>query len=129
MMRPMFANMLGSLRVHLAFIVFPGTDKAGHRTVDPSKEETFVVHVGSVAARYRLPLGSLLPPMIDEKSGESFPGNYHFNPFTGNRLSPAPAKAPANPPTAPSQPPAPSGPPSHPEQPATAPPQQPSAQG
>jgi hypothetical protein len=91
MMRPVFSNMLGSLGVHLAFVVFPGTEKAGRRTVEPTKEGTFVVHVGTVAAPYRLPLVSLLPPVIDEKTGESFPGNYRFNPFTGNKLSPAPA--------------------------------------
>lgn len=32
-----------------------------------------------VAVRYRLPLASLLPPAIDEKTGESFPGNYQFS--------------------------------------------------
>ena len=39
--------------------------------------------------RYRLPLGSLFPPAVDPKTGESFPGNYHFNPFTGDKLTPS----------------------------------------
>jgi hypothetical protein len=112
MMRPVLGNMLGSLGLHLALIVFPGTEKGGRRTVEPTKEGAFAVHVGTVAVRYRLPLGSLLPPAIDKKTGESFPGNYRFNPFTGDKLSPAPAggakpstdspKAPAEP-TAPIQ--------------------------
>jgi hypothetical protein len=112
MMRPVMGNMLGSLGLHLAFIVFPATDKEGRATVEPTKEGTFVVHVGEVDVRYRLPLGSLLPPAIDLKTGESFPGNYRFNPFSGNKLSYTPVEAqPTNsqssssvPPAAPSRP-------------------------
>jgi len=111
MLRPVWANMLGKLGLHLAVIIFPGTETSGSRTVEPTKEGIFVVHVGPVTVRYRLPLGSLLPPVIDEKTGESFPGNYHFNPFTGHKLSPAPARPeqPAASPAAPAAPPAPSG--------------------
>ena len=110
MMRPVLGNMMGAFGAHVAFLVFPGIDKGGHPTVKPGKEGTFVVHVGTVAMRYKLPLGSLLPPMIDAKSGETFPGNYHFNPFTGVKLSPAPPGAaqptstPASEPLRPEQP-------------------------
>jgi hypothetical protein len=110
MMRPVLGNMMGALGTHIAFLVFPGVDKGGHPTTKPTREGTFVVHVGTVAMRYRLPLGSLLPPMIDAKSGESFPGNYHFNPYTGVKLSPAPAgtaqpaSIPASEPSRPEQP-------------------------
>jgi hypothetical protein len=90
MLRPMFANMLGSFGQHVAIVMFPASDKNGRATVDPTKEGTFVAHVGDVEVRYRLPLGSLLPTTMDPKTGESFPGNFHFNPFTGAKLSPAP---------------------------------------
>jgi hypothetical protein len=122
MMRPVLGNMLGALGTHLAFIVFPGVDKRGHRTVEPTKEGAFVVHLGTVAERYKLPIGSLLPPMIDANSGETFPGNYHFNPFTGVKLSPPPAGA-AQPPSTPASEPSPS------EQPATDPLPHPNTQG
>jgi hypothetical protein len=119
MMRPVFGNMLGALGTHIAILVFPGVDKKGHRTVEPTKEGTLIVHVGKTATRYKLPLGSLLPPMIDAKSGEAFPGNYHFNPFTGDKLSPAPAETqrPADSPTGPSVPSDPKGQASPPRQP------------
>jgi hypothetical protein len=110
MVQPVLGNMMGALGTHVAFLVFPGIDKGGHPTVEPSKEGTFVVHVGTVAMHYKLPLGSLLPPMIDAKSGETFPGNYHFNPFTGVKLAPAPpgaaqpASTPASEPLRPEQP-------------------------
>jgi hypothetical protein len=100
-MRPMFGNMLGSLGSHLAVVVFKGADKAGHRTVEPTRDGKFVVHVGTLTLQYRLPLASLLPPAIDPGTGESFPGNYHFNPFTGGKLAPAPA----DPPKPPGEPP------------------------
>jgi hypothetical protein len=108
MMRPVLGNMLGSLGVHVVFVVFPATDKKGQPTVDPTKDGTFVVHIGEVEVRYALPLGSLLPPAIDPKTGESFPGNYHFNPFTGTKLSAKPAgseKQPAPSQSSPSAPP------------------------
>lgn len=121
-MGPVLGNMMGALGTHIAFLVFPGIDKGGHPTVKASNEGTFVVHVGAVAMRYKLPLGSLLPPMIDAKSGETFPGNYHFNPFTGVKLSPAPpgAAPPASTPTSE---------PLRPEQPTTEPTPHPSSQG
>jgi hypothetical protein len=96
--------MLGSFGLHLGFILFPATDKEGRATVDPTKEGAFVVHVGEVEVRYKLPLGSLLPPAIDPKTRESFPGNYRFNPFTGTKLSPAPVGAETHPPGTPSNP-------------------------
>ncbi|MBV8784554.1 MAG: hypothetical protein JOZ67_10230 [Gammaproteobacteria bacterium] len=91
MMLPALRNTLGSLGGHMAFVLFPAADKDGRPTVDPLKDGAFVVHVGDADVRYRLPLGSLLPPEVDTKTGESFPGNYHFNPFTGAKLSPAAA--------------------------------------
>lgn len=78
MMAPVPGNALGALGTHIAFLVFPGIDKGGHPTVRATKEGTFVVHVGTVAMRYKLPLGSLLPPMIDAKSGETLPRRLPF---------------------------------------------------
>jgi hypothetical protein len=86
MMRPLLSNMMGALGQHMEFLVFPSTDKAGHRITDPKSDGSLTVHLGDVALRYRLPLGSLLPPSLDLKTGESFPGSYHFNPYTGGKL-------------------------------------------
>jgi hypothetical protein len=85
-MRPLLANMMGALGQHMEFLVFPSMDKAGHRIADPKIDGSLTVHVGDVALRYRFPLGSLLPPTLDPKTGESFPGSYHFNPYTGGKL-------------------------------------------
>lgn len=85
--RPMMANMMGAMGQHLVFMAFPGTDKAGHRIADPTGNGSLTVRVGDAALRYRLPLGSLLPPSLDPKTGESFPGTYRFNPYNGDKLT------------------------------------------
>jgi hypothetical protein len=85
--------MMGNMGQHLEFMVFPGLDSAKRPIADPKSEGSLTVHVGDVPLRYRLPLASLLPPAWDAKTGESFPGNYHFNPYTGNKLVARPTAA------------------------------------
>ena len=85
--RPLMRNMMGSMGEHLMFLVFPSSDKSGRRFAYGAGSGALTVHVGDVAFRYRLPLESLLPPSLDPKTGESFPGTYHFNPYTGAKLT------------------------------------------
>jgi hypothetical protein len=84
--RPLLSNMMGAMGQHMEILVFPSVDRAGHPIADPKKEGSLTVHLGDMALRYRLPLGSVLPPSLDPKTGESFPGSYQFNPFTGGKL-------------------------------------------
>jgi hypothetical protein len=88
-MRPLLANMMGAMGQHMEFLVFPSADKGGHSIADPKSEGSLTIHVGDSAMRYRLPIGSILPPALDPKTGESFPGSFHFNPYTGGKLEPA----------------------------------------
>jgi len=97
MMRPVLSNMMGALGQHMEFLVFPSADKAGHLIADPKSDGSLTVHLGNVALRYRLPLGSILPPSLDPKTGESFPGSYHFNPYTGAKLAQRPLDTHAGP--------------------------------
>jgi hypothetical protein len=90
MFRPLLANMMGTMGQHMEFLVFPSLDKAGRPLADAKSNGAMIVHVGDVSLRYRLPLGSLLVPSLDRKTGESFPGSYRFNPFTGDKLVPRP---------------------------------------
>jgi hypothetical protein len=90
-MRPLLANMMGAMGQHMEFLVFPSADKDGHPLADPRGDGSLTLHVGDVAMRYRLPIGSLLPPALDPKTGESFPGSYRFNPYTGGALVQRPA--------------------------------------
>lgn len=86
-MRPIMANMLGAMGQHLVFMAFPSADKAGKPIFNETGNGSLTVRVGDEALRYQLPLESLLPPSLDPKTGESFPGTYHFNPYNGDKLT------------------------------------------
>ncbi|MGQ0509276.1 MAG: hypothetical protein ACT4P9_01570 [Betaproteobacteria bacterium] len=87
-MKPMLSNMLGQVGKGLEFIAFDGRRPGGGRLLDPRREESFTITFDGRRHDWRLPLGSLLPPAMDTKTGERFPGNYRFNPYTGDRLRP-----------------------------------------
>jgi len=95
--RPLLSNMMGAMGQHMEILVFPSVDKAGHLIADPKKDGSLTVNLGDIALRYRLPLGSILPPSLDPKTGESFPGSYHFNPYTGSKLVQRPSDTHAGP--------------------------------
>lgn len=85
-MKPMLANMLGQVGKGLEFVAFDGRRPGGGRLLDPRREESFSITFDGRRHDWRLPLGSLLPPAVDAKTGERFPGNYRFNPYTGDPL-------------------------------------------
>ena len=85
MFKPMFANMLGQLGESVELVFYPNT---GEYRIDPLEKGLVTYEVLGSEFQWRLPLGSLLPPMIDLETDETFPGNYLYNPFTGNKLTP-----------------------------------------
>lgn len=85
-LKPGLAATIGQMGQAMEFLVFPGKVGDG-RLADPAKPGELKVEFYGNALRFRLPLGSLLPPSIDGKTGEQFPGNYRFNPFTGDKLT------------------------------------------
>ena len=85
MMKPLMAQMLGQFGRGMEFVAYPNK-KNGKLIIDPKLQGGFTYTCYDNKHKWRLPLGSLLPPMIDETSGEVFPGNYNFNPFTGAKL-------------------------------------------
>jgi hypothetical protein len=85
-MKPMLANVLGQFGQGLEFVVFTNS-KAGKKIVDPRREDRLTGQFYGHLLNWRLPLGSLLAPKVDPATGEEFPGNYGFNPFTGAALA------------------------------------------
>jgi hypothetical protein len=85
-LRPMLAGVIGEMGNNLNFYVFPGKGKDGKRIADPHAEGKFTVKLGETEYAYRLPLGSVMPPRFDATTGERFPGNYRFSPFSGAPL-------------------------------------------
>jgi len=86
MLQPMLANMMGPMGQNLHFLVFPGLDDAGRRIADASAEGQFAVRVGDEEFRWRLPLGSLLPPKFCPVDGERLNGAWKFCPWHGVEL-------------------------------------------
>jgi hypothetical protein len=70
----------------MEFVVYPAKAADGTPTVDAAQAGTLKIKLYDQAFSWRLPLGSLLPAQFDKKTGEEFPGNYQFNPFTGDKL-------------------------------------------
>jgi hypothetical protein len=90
MMKPVTANMMGQVGQGMHFIAFEGLDADGKALVEAKKPGRMTVKVGAKEFAFRLPLGSVLPAKLDKESGERFPGNYEFNPFTGKKLTAEP---------------------------------------
>jgi hypothetical protein len=63
----------------------PGGE-GGKRLADPNKPGALQFSVYDQDFKWRLPLASLLPRKFDPKSNEDFPGNFDYNPFTGDKL-------------------------------------------
>jgi hypothetical protein len=83
--KPMVAASLGQMGQGMEFVVYPGKVD-GKRLVDAGQPGSLAITFYGKKHQWRLPLGSLLPPKVDRKTGEDFPGNYLYNPFTGDRL-------------------------------------------
>lgn len=86
MMKPIFGNMLGPLGENMHFLLFESKSKDGRPVANPTRQGVFNILVAGKEFKYRLPLGSVLPAKYDPKTGEKFPGNYKYNPFTGSEL-------------------------------------------
>ncbi len=86
-MKPLIGASLGKLGQSMEFIAFEGRDKNDKRLLDPLGKSMFSITVGDQEFKWRLPLGSLLPPKFDTTTGEQFPGNFEFSPYTGAKLT------------------------------------------
>lgn len=84
-LKPALGSMAGQIGENLEFVVYPGKAD-GRFLLDAAKEGSFEVSLYEQTFTWRLPLGSVLPPKVDGKTGEQFPGNYNYNPYTGGRL-------------------------------------------
>jgi len=85
-MKPMLANALGPIGQNMHFFLFPAQGKEGRGIVDTKKEGAFSVKLGQREFRWKLPLGSLLPPKICPTCKEKISGAYRFCPWDGTKL-------------------------------------------
>ena len=83
-MKPLIGNTLGPLGQNMHFVLFQSNQRKA--IVDARKTGALRVFFREKEFKFRLPLGSVLPPKYDAQTRERFPGNYSFNPFTGKPL-------------------------------------------
>lgn len=86
MLKPIFSNMAGAMGENMNFFVFPAETDDGGKIADPGSEGTFKVLIGDEEFRWKLPLGSLLPPKVCPRCGEKLSGAYKYCPYDGVKL-------------------------------------------
>jgi hypothetical protein len=87
MMKPLMTNMLGQFGQGMEFLLYPNPAAEGGTRISAGSDGRFAYSAFGHDFDWRLPLGSLLAPKVDPTSGEQFPGDYKFNPYTGSPLS------------------------------------------
>jgi hypothetical protein len=95
MMKPIWAANMGAIGQNMQVLVFPATDKAGAQIADATAKGSLVLKFDGNEYRWKLPLGSLLPPKFCPDCKEKCSGAWDFCPYCGKRLesaSPADAK-------------------------------------
>ena len=86
MIKPLLVNLIGPMGQNMHFILFPANSKKGQKIANAKKEGSFSVILGERELRWRLPLGSLLPPKICPKCNEKCSGAWKFCPWCGTEL-------------------------------------------
>lgn len=86
LMKPLLANMLGPLGENLHFFLFPPKNQKGEDIAVAKREGAFSVKLDKREFKWRLPLGSLLPPKVCPVDGEKLNGAWKFCPWHGVEL-------------------------------------------
>jgi len=87
MMKPAMTAALGPMGQNLNFYVFPGKDAKDQPIAEAKKPGALVVKLGDREFRWKLPLGSLLPPKTCPKCQETCSGAWSFCPWCGTALA------------------------------------------
>ncbi len=83
--KPMIKNMLGNFGENFHFFVFEGTLN-GKRLYDPTKEGLLKAELLGSQYKWRLPLGSLMPPKYCPNCDSKMEGNWKYCPYDGKKL-------------------------------------------
>lgn len=86
MMKPMMAKMLGQFGQGVEFLLYPNSGVDGDAIIRAKEDGAFTCTTFGNRFEWKLPLGSLLPARMDPKTKQEFPGDYQFNPYTGDKL-------------------------------------------
>ena len=85
-LKPLMASMLGKFGDSMEFVAFNDADEHGNSLADPRGNLVASLSFDKELFVWRLPLVSLRPLRIDPATGDTFPGDFDFSPFTGHKL-------------------------------------------
>jgi hypothetical protein len=86
MMKPLLGSVMGQLGQNSHFFIFPANNKERLPIMEPKKEGGFSLNIGEETLKWKLPLGSLLPPKICPVDGEELNGSWKYCPWHGQQL-------------------------------------------
>lgn len=86
MLKPVLGKMMGALGRNFDFYAFPANGSDGKPIANPKKDGSFKAQLGEQNFKWRLPLGSLLPPKVCPQCGEKLSGAYKYCPYDGTTL-------------------------------------------
>ena len=90
--KPALANVAGAIGKNMQVFVFRDSGPDGARLFDPKTKGSVVVKLGARKFKWRLPLGSVVPPKQCAKCKEQRSGAWDFCPWCGAKLSPIASK-------------------------------------
>src|SRR3546814_20464381 len=80
------SNMLGQLGKGMEFLIYPNPPH-GDTKISVMDKGGFSYMAFGNRFSFRTPVGSFLPDKIDLSTGDIFPGDYMFTPYSGAALS------------------------------------------
>jgi hypothetical protein len=85
-MKPLLTNMLGDVGTSIDFLLFPAKSANGADIANAHSKGSFSVKLNDQTFKWRLPLGSVVPPKVCPKCGEELNGAYDYCPYDGTKL-------------------------------------------
>ena len=84
--KKLMAGMTGKIGDSMEFVVFKDGDDHGDSLADPHGSGAMTLTFDKETFAWHLPLVSTMPLRVDRATGDTFPGDFDFSPFTGHKL-------------------------------------------
>lgn len=84
--KKLMGGMIGKFGDSIEFVVFRDADEHGESLADPRGSGPMTLTFDKETFTWNLPLVGTLPLRVDLATGDTFPGDFDFSPFTGHKL-------------------------------------------